>query len=100
MRTSSPSLKPTASNANCSAAVPELTARACLQPTYRANSVSNAKATGPVVSQPDRSTPSTASISSSPTEGTWKGIYEFSAILGEISPIELNQGEFRQCDQT
>ena len=75
--TSSPGRTPTASSARCSAAVQDVTARACRQPRKPANASSNASARGPVVSQPDRRHSTTAAISSSPSMGTAKGRNSF-----------------------
>jgi len=52
--TASPEPIPKAAKAMCRAAVPELTARACGDPTKAANSCSNCFVFGPVVIHPPR----------------------------------------------
>src|SRR5205823_6858316 len=73
INTSSPSLRPAASRERCSAAVQELTARACRTPIKRANDSSKHFVLGPVVIHPLSKASVTARIASSPIEGTWKG---------------------------
>ena len=51
--TSSPGWIPNAIRPRCSAAEQELTATACLQPTYSATSCSKRATFGPVPTQPD-----------------------------------------------
>src|SRR5262245_24253123 len=62
---SSPPFNPAANAAPCKAAVPELKLTACLAPTYAANASSNSAIFGPVVSQSERKTSTTAWTSSS-----------------------------------
>ena len=73
VKTRWPGPTPPATRARCSAAVPELSARAAAPPVTAANSSSNRCARGPVVSQPDRRTSTTSAISSSPMNGSAKG---------------------------
>ena len=69
MSTASPGRTPRASTARWRAAVQEFTATAWRPPTAAANSCSNCRTRGPVVSQPERSAVVTSSISSSPIDG-------------------------------
>src|SRR5271154_2449205 len=62
---SSPGSSLAAKAAPCNAAVPELKLTACLAPTQAANASSNSATVGPVVSQSERSTSTTAWMSSS-----------------------------------
>ncbi|MGA7930416.1 MAG: hypothetical protein WCA20_31025 [Candidatus Sulfotelmatobacter sp.] len=62
---SSPGLSPAAKAAPCNAAVPELKLTAYLAPIRAANASSNSATFGPVVSQSERSTSTTAWMSSS-----------------------------------
>src|ERR1700693_1789507 len=64
---SSPAPSPAANAAPCNAAVPELKVTACRAPTRAANCSSNSAIFGPVVSQSDLRTSTTASISASST---------------------------------
>src|SRR6266511_1226007 len=71
---SSPSPIPCPSMVRCRAAVPELTATACLTPHQAANSRSNDSTTGPCASWPLSRTSSTACFSSGPICGDATGI--------------------------
>src|ERR1017187_1643050 len=62
---SSPGPSPAANAAPCKAAVPELKLTACRAPTHAANRSSNSPTFGPVVSQSDFRTSTTAWISAS-----------------------------------
>lgn len=62
-----------ASKAKCMAAVQELTAIACFAPTTAANSASNWRVLGPVVTQPEVSASLICCNSASPTSGRAKG---------------------------
>src|SRR6267142_1352413 len=78
--TSSPGPTPAAMSARWSAAVQEERATACRgggvapEATYLVTAASSSRALGPVVSQPERSTAVTASISACVMDGLWKGI--------------------------
>ena len=72
--TSSPGPMSCESSARCSAAVHELTAMACLAPTYCAKRFSNSTVSGPLAHQPERIAPATASTSRSDTSGMQKGM--------------------------
>jgi hypothetical protein len=63
----SPAPSPSARQAMCSAAVALLTATACRAPQYAASAVSKRGTVGPWVSQSERSTSTTASMSSAAT---------------------------------
>src|SRR5581483_562367 len=71
--TTSPGPMFSASNERCRAAVQELTARACLLPTVRANSCSKRLVRGPVVIQSDSRVAVTSSFSSGPKQGAENG---------------------------
>src|SRR4030042_3974587 len=71
--TASPEPIPKAAKARCRAAVPELTAKACGDPTKAANPSSNRLTFGPVVIHPSRRVFTTSLISSSPMRGGEKG---------------------------
>ena len=62
--TSSPGPMPSASSPRCRPAVAELTATACGASTAAAKASSKARVFGPIVSHPERSVSTTASISS------------------------------------
>ena len=63
--TSSPGLMRSARMAQCSAAVPELTATPSPAPQWAAKACSNSETRGPVVSQPEQSASTTALTSAS-----------------------------------
>ncbi len=65
---STPACNPAANAAPCNAAVPELKATANFAPTRAANASSNSPTVGPVVSQSERNTATTAAMSSSPID--------------------------------
>src|ERR1700733_15534069 len=65
---SSPGFNPAANAAPCRAAVPELKATAYFAPTHAATASSNSATFGPVVNQSERSTSTTAWMSSSEIE--------------------------------
>lgn len=71
--TSSPGRTPSAASTRCSPAVAESTATAYGAPTDRANAPSNSAACGPEASHPERSTATTAAISSSSMVGAHSG---------------------------
>src|SRR5262245_41285088 len=103
--TSSPGPTSNASRARCRPAVAELTARACAPPPMNeANSFSNRRVFGPVVSQPERKVSTTSAISSSPMSGRANGRKLFIAVskhqipnLYCLSPAR-DFGEFCQPD--
>ena len=71
--TSSPGPTPSASSARCKAAVAEFRAMAWRVPTVAANRSSNSFVRGPVVSQPESRTSSTACFSRSVIDGRANG---------------------------